>query len=171
MISIIFTENITDKIYNPNDNWNCYMRVGYAGLSTDEKPVSAIAEDKPNYLVGNGSIFFELDTEKTFYFDGDTETWLNEGGDNMALLVTGTWSDGVLTLNKTAVEIKSAMDSGSVVYAFFPTVEQEDINSCFIIVNYYFDNELIKFQTYFSFGIYEFIAESEDDYPTTMQSD
>ena len=30
----------------------------------------------------------------------------------MALLVTGTWSNRVLTLDKTAGEIKSAMNSG-----------------------------------------------------------
>jgi len=39
----------------------------YRGLSTDEKPI--------NY-VGNGSIFFEMDTLKIFMFDGENKKWL-----------------------------------------------------------------------------------------------
>ena len=37
------------------------------GLSTDTKPI--------NDQVGNGSIFFEMDTAKVFMFDEDSKTW------------------------------------------------------------------------------------------------
>lgn len=40
------------------------------GLSTDTKPTTW--EGKP---VGNGSVFFELDTQKAYFFDADSSTW------------------------------------------------------------------------------------------------
>lgn len=39
----------------------------FRGLSTDEKPI--------NEHVGNGSVFFEIDTSKVFMFNGETKSW------------------------------------------------------------------------------------------------
>ena len=39
----------------------------YRGLSTDEKPTER---------VGNGSLFFEMDTLKVFMFDEQNNKWL-----------------------------------------------------------------------------------------------
>lgn len=39
----------------------------FRGLSTDTKPT----DDR----IGNGSLFFEMDTLKIYYFDGATKTW------------------------------------------------------------------------------------------------
>lgn len=38
----------------------------FRGLSTDEKPVEK---------VGNGSIFFEMDTGKLYMFDAENKKW------------------------------------------------------------------------------------------------
>ena len=38
----------------------------FRGLSTDAKPTEN---------VGNGSVFFEIDTAKAFMFDESTKTW------------------------------------------------------------------------------------------------
>lgn len=37
------------------------------GLSTDEKPVKNVP---------NGSSFTEMDTQKVFFFNAETETWI-----------------------------------------------------------------------------------------------
>lgn len=42
------------------------IAINYVGLSTDEKPVSA----------ANGSSFLEMDTNTTYYFDAEGQTWL-----------------------------------------------------------------------------------------------
>lgn len=47
--------------------WNDYS---FKGLSTDDKPTEG---------VGVNSLFWELDTNDTYYFDG--ETWSKVGGD------------------------------------------------------------------------------------------
>lgn len=39
----------------------------YRGLSTDEKPIRG---------VGNGSMFYEIDTGTTYYFDAAGEQWV-----------------------------------------------------------------------------------------------
>ncbi len=39
----------------------------FRGLSTDEKPIK---------YVGNGSVFFEMDTLKLFMFDAENLVWL-----------------------------------------------------------------------------------------------
>lgn len=39
----------------------------YHGLSTDQKPVE---------YVGNGSVFFEMDTCKVYMFDATEKKWL-----------------------------------------------------------------------------------------------
>lgn len=42
-------------------------RYDYRGLSTDTKPING---------VGNGSVFFEMDTEKVFMFDFENKQWI-----------------------------------------------------------------------------------------------
>ena len=39
----------------------------YHGLSTDEKPIKG---------VGNGSVYFEMDTSKVFMFNADDQVWI-----------------------------------------------------------------------------------------------
>ena len=39
----------------------------YHGLSTDTKPIEG---------VGNGSVFFEMDTCKVFMFNEESKTWV-----------------------------------------------------------------------------------------------
>lgn len=43
--------------------------VGFRGLSTDTKPKAS-----------NGSVFFEMDTGKGFYYDGEHDEWIMPGG-------------------------------------------------------------------------------------------
>lgn len=40
------------------------------GLSTEEKPT--VFEGK---IIGNGSVFVEIDTQKLFFFDETSQTW------------------------------------------------------------------------------------------------
>lgn len=76
MVTIIFTDRIEKDGFRQNENLDAYFRAGFVGLSTDTKPVNALSEDLPFYLVGNGSIFFELDTGNVSYFDGDSRAWV-----------------------------------------------------------------------------------------------
>ena len=41
----------------------------YIGLSTDTKPTDSIP---------NGSVFVEIDTENVVFYDGTSESWLEE---------------------------------------------------------------------------------------------
>ena len=41
------------------------------GLSTDTKPTEW--NGRP---VGNGSVFFEIDTQTAFFFNADSNTWI-----------------------------------------------------------------------------------------------
>ena len=41
------------------------------GLSTDTKPVDKV----DNAPIGNGSIFYEMDTKKGYKFDEENKTW------------------------------------------------------------------------------------------------
>ena len=50
---------------NPQELW----AHEYAGLSTDEKPVT---------LVPNGSTFVEMDTKKLYAFDAAGQEWLEQ---------------------------------------------------------------------------------------------
>lgn len=40
------------------------------GLSTDTKPTEI-----NGYTIGNGSVFIEIDTQKLFFFDEESQTW------------------------------------------------------------------------------------------------
>lgn len=42
------------------------------GLSTDEKPINNIE---------NGTVFFEMDTQKLYMFDAENKTWLLVAGE------------------------------------------------------------------------------------------
>lgn len=44
----------------------CY---DYRGLSSDEKPTKG---------VGNGSVFYEMDTQEVYMFDQATSTWIKQ---------------------------------------------------------------------------------------------
>lgn len=43
------------------------------GLSTDEKPTTI--NDK---LISNGSVFIEMDTQKLYFFDEESQEWKGE---------------------------------------------------------------------------------------------
>lgn len=49
------------------------MYIEAAGLSTDEKPTAKVA---------TGSTFQEVDTGDVFFFDEESQTWIQIGGDN-----------------------------------------------------------------------------------------
>lgn len=40
------------------------------GLSTDTKPTTINGEE-----VGNGSVYIEIDTQKVYFYDADSQTW------------------------------------------------------------------------------------------------
>lgn len=40
------------------------------GLSTDIKPTTINGEE-----VGNGSVYIEIDTQKVYFYDADSQTW------------------------------------------------------------------------------------------------
>lgn len=40
------------------------------GLSTDTKPTSIGGNE-----VGNGSVYIEIDTQKVYFYDADSQTW------------------------------------------------------------------------------------------------
>jgi hypothetical protein len=60
MITLFRTEQYSEKADN----------IELRGLSTDTKPTEW--SGKP---IGNGSSFFELDTQTVFFFDADSQTW------------------------------------------------------------------------------------------------
>lgn len=52
-------------------SWQCKIRnAEFHGLSTDTKPL--------NKSIDNGSIFYEIDTGKTFRFDKENNIWLEQ---------------------------------------------------------------------------------------------
>lgn len=64
MVSIIKTDNI--KNTSEGKIIYCELR----GLSGDTKP-TALGTNK----IGNGSVFFEIDTQNMFLFDEVSKTW------------------------------------------------------------------------------------------------
>lgn len=64
MVSIFKADNIK----NTKDGRIIYCEL--RGLSDDTKP-TMLGTDK----VGNGSMFFEIDTQAMFFYDEETETW------------------------------------------------------------------------------------------------
>lgn len=48
--------------------------LSFKGLSTDTKPTVKYG-DMP---ILNGSTFFEMDTQQVFFYDGDSDDWLEQ---------------------------------------------------------------------------------------------
>lgn len=48
--------------------------LSFKGLSTDTKPTG----EYDSLKITNGSTFFEMDTQEIFFYDGDTDTWLDQ---------------------------------------------------------------------------------------------
>lgn len=48
--------------------------LSFKGLSTDTKPTVKYDDLK----IINGSTFFEMDTQQVFFYDGDTDDWLEQ---------------------------------------------------------------------------------------------
>lgn len=48
--------------------------LSFKGLSTDTKPT--VKYDDLEII--NGSTFFEMDTQQIFFYDGDTDDWLEQ---------------------------------------------------------------------------------------------
>lgn len=46
--------------------------LSFMGLSTDSKPTQTYNSLK----IKNGSTFFEMDTQKVFFYNGATDSWL-----------------------------------------------------------------------------------------------
>lgn len=55
----------TQQYNNEADNIEFY------GLSTDTKPTGKYG----SRVIGNGSSFFEMDTQDVYFYDEDSETW------------------------------------------------------------------------------------------------
>lgn len=48
--------------------------LSFKGLSTDTKPTVKYDD----LAIINGSTFFEMDTQQVFFYDGDTDDWLEQ---------------------------------------------------------------------------------------------
>lgn len=46
------------------------------GLSTDIKPIKNLQFNNSNYLIRNGSTYYEMDTKKVFIYDEENQKWL-----------------------------------------------------------------------------------------------
>ena len=53
-----------------------YNAMEIYGLSTDEKPIDTFK----NRFIANGSVFVEMDTAKVYFYDEDTDQWIEAGG-------------------------------------------------------------------------------------------
>lgn len=102
MISIIDSGKLVNTEVSPMVPRSCEM----VGLSTDTKPTGV--------SVGNGWSFIEMDTGKVFFYDAESEEWLEfagsgggggQGGSNV-LVVHVDW--GTELLDKTWQEISDA---------------------------------------------------------------
>ena len=67
MISIFKTDNVR----NTEEGQVIFAEL--RGMSTDTKPTQI--GDK---IIGNGSVFVEIDTEKLYFFDADSQEWKGE---------------------------------------------------------------------------------------------
>ncbi len=48
--------------------------LSFKGLSTDTKPT----ENYGSLKILNGSSFFEMDTQEVYFYDGATDSWLEQ---------------------------------------------------------------------------------------------
>ena len=102
MISIIDSGKLVNTDVSPMVPRSCEM----VGLSTDTKPTGV--------SVGNGWSFIEMDTGKVFFYDAESEEWLEfagsgggggQGGSNVLIVNLNT---STYALDKTWTEIKNA---------------------------------------------------------------
>lgn len=59
--------DISKNIINPS---GYVIYVELRGLSTDEKPTEINGK-----IIGNGSVFIEIDTGKLYFYDKENEQW------------------------------------------------------------------------------------------------
>ena len=59
------------SIYSQDDRGKMSI-FEFRGLSTDPKPTEKI----DNEIIGNGSVFIEMDTQKILFYDSDTNDWV-----------------------------------------------------------------------------------------------
>lgn len=57
-----------EKSYGTNNT----AAFAFMGLSTDNKPT----ETYQGVKIQNGSTFFEMNTQKLSFYDGDSDTWI-----------------------------------------------------------------------------------------------
>lgn len=72
MISIFKTEKKSVK------EDGVYITTEFRGLSTDTKPITYKDENGREFIVDNGSVFIELDTEKICFYDLENQEWSGE---------------------------------------------------------------------------------------------
>lgn len=87
MISIIDSGKLVNTDVSPMVPRSCEM----VGLSTDTKPTGV--------SVGNGWSFIEMDTGKIYFYDAESETWLEfgqsgGGGGNASVTITNNGAEG-----------------------------------------------------------------------------
>ena len=63
----------TDSVKTTEENY--YITAELRGLSTDTKPTTI--GDK---TIDNGSVFIEMDTGKIYFYNLDSQTWVEFGG-------------------------------------------------------------------------------------------
>lgn len=61
----------TDRVKLTDEGETIYTEL--RGLSTDTKPTTIGSK-----TIGNGSVFIEVDTQKLYFFDEDSQTWKGE---------------------------------------------------------------------------------------------
>lgn len=61
----------TDKVTLTNEG--TVILADLRGLSTDEKPTQI-----GNKAIGNGSSYIEIDTQKIYFYDADSQEWIGE---------------------------------------------------------------------------------------------
>ena len=89
----------------------------FMALSTDEAPTPDNTE-YPKPKNGDKLILIDKDSDNEFYFDGSTNSWLDnsDNGGDEAMLVTFTYDQGAVSADKSIDEINSAIAEGKFVY-------------------------------------------------------
>lgn len=109
---------------------------GYVGLSTDNKPTRS---------VNNGSMFYEMDTQKKYMFDEEGQEWIEQpaegggstGGGSVTFEAT---FDGEATVTGSyfsaddSAAIDEAIDDGKVVWLELPDVQSYSAVGCKLLV-------------------------------------
>ena len=86
---------------------------GYVGLSTDNKPTRS---------VNNGSMFYEMNTQKKYMFDEEGVQWIEQpeqgGGSTGGGGLVVTWDTTTDECDKTYAEVKAACEAGQQVWIY-----------------------------------------------------